>query len=119
MVGVAGSGEHSVTGLIWPTHAGHLLYHWLCWQPVALGPKQPVVHVQLVADAASGHVGRVLAGEWVVELEQVVHVHHVAGVIGELVVCVLAEEGQGLVVSELQNYGQVVCVQSAVVHTDG
>jgi hypothetical protein len=36
---------------------------------------------------------------------------HVQLVARELVVCMLAEEGQGLVVSEVQNYGQVVCIQ--------
>ena len=53
-----------------------------------------------------------------VALEQGVHVHHIAGVAGGLVVCVLAEVGQELVASDVQRYGRVVCAQPAVVGAD-
>jgi hypothetical protein len=73
-------------------------------------------HVQLV-----GHPLVVVelagCGEHFVS-EQGVDVHRIAGVAGELVVCVLAEVGQELVVSDVQNYGQVVCVRPAVVGAD-
>jgi hypothetical protein len=82
------------------------------YQLVAVGVDCQGDQVLVVGPAA----GQVCSeqGYGVVVSVQGVHVHQIDGVAGELVVCVLADVGQELDVSEVRNCGQVLCE-----HVDG